>query len=106
MAISETQARLERENEALHQQIAGASGSVALSESERAQLTEILTRRSNEIASLRSDLKERIQTEAGKPIRIGEFPGSVEHALDREIVRLRKLADKVRPPRKQEEDEE
>ena len=106
MAHSENEARLERENEVLRQQIAGASGSVALSESERAQLTEILTRRSNEIASFRSDLKERIQTEAGKPIRLGEFPGSVELALDREITRLRSLADKVRPPRKPEQDED
>lgn len=54
-----------------------------LTDSDRSQIVEILTRRSNEIAIFQREVKD--------------VPGSVELALQREINRLRKLADKVRP---------
>ena len=73
---------------------------VSLSVSERQQLAEILDRRSNEIASFKSDLERKLEQ------RLGDFPGSVELAITREISRLRKLADKVRPPSPDDDDEE
>lgn len=61
------------------------------------QIAEILTRRSNEIAGFKEQFR--------KPAVAGpaELPGSVELALSREIERLRDLADKVKPPKDEEE---
>ena len=73
---------------------------VSLSVSERQQLAEILDRRSNEIASFKRDLEHKLAR------TIDEFPGSVELAMTREIARLRKLADKLRPPSPDDDDEE
>lgn len=58
----------------------------ALTRQDRKDIAEILDRRANEIAGFRTDYAK------GDP-----HYGSVELALDREITRLRKLADKVRP---------
>lgn len=57
-----------------------------LTQSEKEQIAEILTRRANEIASF-----------SGGYQREGNHYGSVELALTREINRLRRLADKVNP---------
>lgn len=65
-----------------------------LTQSERAQIAEILDRRANEIARF----SHSYQSDES------HF-GSVEFALTREIERLRRLADRVNPP-KPEEDEE
>ena len=73
---------------------------VSLSVHERQQIAEILDRRSNEIATFKGDLERKLEQ------RLGDFPGSVELAITREISRLRKLADKVRPPSPDDEDEE
>ena len=55
-----------------------------LSVSECEQVADILSRRANEIAQHYDKHRSTL-------------PASVDHALDREIVRLRKLADKLRP---------
>ena len=55
-----------------------------LSESERLEVAEILSRRANDIASFKMEHKDA--------------PGSVELALSREIKRLRDLEHKIRPP--------
>ena len=52
-----------------------------LSESERADIAEILTRRANDIASYTNERKD--------------LPGSVELGLTREMARLRGLAERV-----------
>lgn len=70
-----------------------------LTESDRAQIAEILQRRANDIASFKSDLNRKAMSPAAP---IDELPGSVEMALTREITRLRKLADKVTPPKPDE----
>jgi len=64
-----------------------------LTKSERAQIAEILDRRSNEIAGFSCDYKKD-----------DSHFGSVELALTREIGRLRRLADKVNPPEPEDED--
>ena len=51
------------------------------------QIAEILERRANEIAGFAGDYRSD-----------SKHFGSVELALSREISRLRRLADKVRPP--------
>jgi hypothetical protein len=58
-----------------------------LTNSERAQIAEILGRRANEIAGF-----------SGEYRKDGARLGSVELALSREIERLRQLADRVNPP--------
>ena len=73
---------------------------ISLSVHERQQIAEILDRRSNEIATFKGDLERKLEQ------RLGDFPGSVDLAITREISRLRKLADKVRPPLPEEDDEE
>lgn len=73
---------------------------LALSHSERRQIAEILDRRSNDIASFKSDLERKTKTE------LDGFPGSVEMALTREIHRLRRLSEKVKPTEPEVEDEE
>ena len=57
------------------------------------QIAEILSRRANEIASFHSDYRSD-----------GKHFGSVELALDREVTRLRRLAEKVNPPIPEEEE--
>jgi len=68
---------------------------VAMSDSERRQIAEILSRRANEIASHHTEYT-----------RDRQHHGSVELALSREIDRLRRLADRVNPPEPDEEDDE
>ena len=75
------------------------SGSVVLTTSEREQIAEILDRRANDIASFQSD----VRTWTGGTVK--EYPGSVELALSRETKRLRKLADKVRPPSPEDDED-
>jgi hypothetical protein len=65
--------------------------STALTDSERDQIATILTRRANEVAGFKNNYKEAL--------------ASVDYACELEIKHLRKLADKVNPP-KPEEDEE
>lgn len=62
-----------------------------LTKSEREQIAEILTRRANEVAGFCDEYRR-------KP----EHHGSVELALTREIVRLRRLAERVDPPTEDE----
>lgn len=66
-----------------------------LTPSERQQIAEILKRRSNEIATF-SDAYRRDE----------KHHGSVEFALNREIDRLRRLADRVNPPQPHPEDDQ
>ena len=82
-----------------------ATEPASLSIAERSQLAEILDRRANEIASFKRDMEEKATERAGSKIQFYELPGSVELAFSREIQRLRKLADKVRPPSTDDEEE-
>lgn len=59
---------------------------IDLTDSERKQIAEILKRRANEIAGFSDDYRR-------KP----DHFGSVELALNREMDRLRRLADRVNP---------
>lgn len=59
---------------------------IELTKKEREQVAEILKRRANEIAGYQSDLRNK------------QDLASVDFALEREIKRLRNLADKVNPP--------
>ena len=59
---------------------------MVLNEQERSQIAEILTRRANEVATFLDEYRSDKQ----------HF-GSVELALNREIERLRRLANKVNP---------
>lgn len=67
---------------------------VKLTASEQKQISEILSRRANEIAKFSGDYQ-----------RNTEHHGSVELALSREIQRLRNLANRVNPPKPEEDDE-
>lgn len=62
-----------------------------LTKPERKQIAEILDRRANEIAGFSSDYQ-----------RDGKHYGSVEFALTREIDRLRRLAERVKPAEPEE----
>lgn len=64
-----------------------------LTKREREQISEILSRRANEIAGFSSDYRKD-----------GNHFGSVELALSREVDRLRRLADRVNPPEPDDED--
>jgi hypothetical protein len=64
-----------------------------LTSSERDQIATILKRRANEIASFKMDLSK------------GKDLASVDYALEREIERLRRLAERVDPPAPEEEDD-
>jgi hypothetical protein len=57
-----------------------------LTQNERAQIAEILSRRANEIAGFSNDYRND-----------PKHFGSVEFALTREINRLRRLAERVNP---------
>jgi hypothetical protein len=63
-----------------------------LTKKEREQVAEILKRRANEIAGYQSDLRNK------------QDLASVDFALEREIKRLRNLADKVNPPDTDDDD--
>ena len=73
---------------------------VSLKIADRRAISEILGRRANDIATFKYDLEKS----AGKTI--DAFPGSVEMALSREIKRLRRLADLVKPPAEPQDDDE
>lgn len=73
---------------------------VSLTRADRLAIAEILGRRANEIATFKYDLEKA----AGKTI--DAFPGSVGMALSREMKRLRRLADLVKPPAEPQEDDE
>ena len=66
-----------------------------LTQSEREQIETILSRRANEIAGYKGEHSCEAYT---VPIE-KQMPASVEYALDLEIKRLRKLAEKVNPPK-------
>jgi hypothetical protein len=78
----------------------GASCCVSLMRADRLAIAEILSRRANDIATFKWDLEK-----AGGA-KIDAFPGSVEMALSREMKRLRRLADLVKPPAEPQEDDE
>lgn len=63
-----------------------------LTPSERQQISQILERRANEIAIFRM---------GHKPDTV---PASVDLGLEREVSRLRKLAERVNPPAPEEQD--
>ena len=63
-----------------------------LSDSERRQIAEILDRRANDVASFKYDTEKKL----GQPL--GDYRGSVEMAMTREVARLRRLAEKINPP--------
>lgn len=64
-----------------------------LTKKDRAEISEILVRRSNEIASFLSDYRSD-----------SKHFGSVELALSREIERLRRLSSNVNPEEPEEEE--
>lgn len=66
---------------------------VLLSDSQRNQIAEILSRRANEIAGYGQDHQESI----AHPERRDAMPASVHFALELEMRRLRALADAVKP---------
>lgn len=65
--------------------------SLELTFKECEQVTEILNRRANEIATFHAEYRND-----------GKHFGSVELALSREINRLRRLAEKITPPSEEE----
>lgn len=65
-----------------------------LTQSERTQIAEILSRRANEIAGFSNDYRND-----------PKHFGSVEFALTREINRLRRLAERVNPEPEEEDDD-
>lgn len=72
----------------------------ALTPNECEQLAEILDRRANDVATFKEDVERRLK----EPL--GDYRGSVEMALSREVTRLRRLADKIRPPKQPSSDDE
>jgi hypothetical protein len=66
-----------------------------LTPSERAQISQILERRANEIAGFSDEYR-----------RDPKHHGSVEFALTREIQRLRRLAERVNPEPEEQEDDQ
>ena len=62
-----------------------------LTPKERAQIATILKRRANEISGFKMDLNK------------GKDLASVDYALELEIDRLRRLAERVDPPQPEEE---
>lgn len=70
-------------------------GTTELTPSERAQISQILERRANEIAGFSDEYR-----------RDPKHYGSVEFALTREIQRLRRLAERVNPEPEEQEDDQ
>lgn len=64
----------------------------ALTKKEREQIATILSRRANEIAMYRSELSRK------------EDIASVDYALELEVARLRRLAERVKPEEPEEDD--
>lgn len=64
---------------------------LAITNSAREQICEILDRRANEIAGFNADNRDKA-------------PSSVELALSRETTRLRRLSDLIRPTRATHDD--
>ena len=64
----------------------------ALTKKERDQIATILSRRANEIAMYRSELSRK------------EDIASVDYALELEVARLRRLAERVKPEEPEEDD--
>lgn len=87
-------------NEAAGGDCPSTSCCVSLTRSDRLAISEILSRRANDIATFKWDLEK-----AGGA-KIDAFPGSVEMALSREMKRLRRLADLVKPPAEPQEDDD
>ena len=77
-----------------------APGELLLTKSEREQVSDILSRRAQEIATFKGDMEKFFST------NINGFPGSVELALTRETTRLRRLRDKIKPIEQETEDGE
>ncbi len=69
-----------------------------LTDNDRHQIAEILDRRANDVATFQQDVESRLKE------KLGDFRGSVEMAIQREIKRLRRLADKIRPESQEEEE--
>jgi hypothetical protein len=69
-----------------------------LTDQERHQIADILSRRANEIAGFETDCRITSNQQ--------NYPGSVQMALHREIERLRRLATKVKPIADSKPDEE
>lgn len=72
---------------------------ITISRGDGKQIAELLRRRADDIATFKFDLEKA----TGQ--RLNGFPGSVQLALDREILRLRGLADKACPPTTEAEDD-
>lgn len=70
-----------------------------LNDKEREEIAIILSRRANEIAGYKSE-----HSGEAYPPKENAMPASVEYALELEITRLRKLEQKIRPPKKDEEE--
>lgn len=68
-----------------------------LTQREKSEIAEILSRRANELASFKSDLEEHAK------MKFNSFPGSAELAISREIKRLRGFVDKLVPVSEEEE---
>lgn len=77
-----------------------------LSAEDRKAIAEILCRRSNELASFRQDLNERVSKLTDSKVRFYELPGSVELAISREIDRLRLLESKLKDKKSDEAETE
>ena len=87
-------------NEAADSGLPDTTCCVSLTIPDRRAIEEILRRRANDIATFKYDLEKT----AGKTIN--DFPGSVEMALSREMRRLRRLADLVKPPAEHQDDDD
>ena len=74
---------------------------IQLTPGEREQVATILSRRANEIAWYSGEHDERACLSTNKK----PMPASVEYALELEMKRLRKLADKINPPKKELDEE-
>lgn len=70
-----------------------------LTDEERNDIAEILSRRISEISTFKSDLENRVASLSNQPIRFHELPGSVELAMSREIARLSRLESKIKVPK-------
>lgn len=71
-----------------------------LTHTDRAQIAEILDRRANDVATFREDVERKLGQ------KLDDYRGSADLALTREVSRLRRLANKVRPAPPETPDEE
>ncbi len=72
-----------------------------LTTSEREQVATILSRRANEIAGYKAE--HSVEAYPNSIKAEDRVPASVEYALELEIKRLRKLAEKINPPKPEPE---